>query len=109
MTIERPMLFPDPTRRRFLSQAAAGLAAGGTVLALAAASPTPAAAAPKEALDGSKASPELCDAVVDLRESHDRLEAAKARVTADDLKMVEWAELNPEPNDRRAKKKWKRK
>ena len=51
MTTERPMLPPvDPTRRRFLSQAA-GVAAGGTVLALAAIPPTPAAAAPAGALD----------------------------------------------------------
>jgi hypothetical protein len=40
----------DPTRRGFLSQAA-GVAAGGTVLALAAIPPTPAAAAPAGALD----------------------------------------------------------
>ena len=42
------------TRRRFLSQAA-GAAAGGTVLALAAIPPVARAAAPREALDGSKA------------------------------------------------------
>jgi hypothetical protein len=40
----------DPTRRGFLSQAA-GAAVGGTVLALSAIPPTPAAAAPAGALD----------------------------------------------------------
>ena|ERR1700681_4466678 len=46
MTIERPMFPPvDPTRRRFLSQVA-GVAAGGTVLALATIPPASAAAAP---------------------------------------------------------------
>jgi hypothetical protein len=54
-------------------------------------------------------SPALRDAVVALRESHERLEAAKARFTADDLKMAEWHELNPEPTNRRARKKWRRK
>jgi hypothetical protein len=45
-------MFPpvDPTRRRFLSQAA-GIAAGGTALALATGSPRPAAAAPTSPLD----------------------------------------------------------
>ena len=44
MTIERPMFPPiAPTRRRFLSQAA-GVAAGGTVLALAALPPASAGA-----------------------------------------------------------------
>jgi hypothetical protein len=51
MTIERPMFPPvDSTRRRFLSQAA-GVAAGGTVLALAAIPPSPAQTAPAGALD----------------------------------------------------------
>ena len=46
MTIERPMFPPrDPTRRRFLSQAA-GVAVGGTVLARVATQPLPAVAAP---------------------------------------------------------------
>jgi hypothetical protein len=42
--------FVDPTRRRFLSQAA-GVAAGGTVLALATIPPAPAMAAPAGPLD----------------------------------------------------------
>jgi hypothetical protein len=62
MTIERPMFPPvDPTRRHFLSQAA-GVAAGGTVLALAI--PAPAAAnAPR----GRSANP---DPVFGLIEAH---------------------------------------
>lgn len=51
MTIERPMFPPvDSTRRRFLSQAA-GVAAGGTVLALATIPPASAAAAPASSPD----------------------------------------------------------
>lgn len=51
MTLARPMFPPvDPTRRHFLSQAA-GVAAGGTVLALATIPPAPAAAAPARLLD----------------------------------------------------------
>ena len=101
-----------PSRRLFLSHAA-GLAAGGTVLALAVVSPTPAAAAlPTDlALSAAKASPALRTAVAALNESFDRLEAAKAVFAADDLKMVEWSELHPEPNpkNRRAQKKyWRR-
>src|SRR5712664_2758638 len=85
-----------PSRRLFLSHAA-GLAAGGTVLALAVVSPTPAAAAlPTDlALSAAKASPALRTAVAALNESFDRLEAAKAVFAADDLKMVEWSELHP--------------
>jgi hypothetical protein len=45
-----------PTRRRFLSTAA-GIAAGGTVLALATIPPALAAAAPAGPLDGASASP----------------------------------------------------
>jgi hypothetical protein len=45
----------DSTRRRFLSQAA-GVAAGGTVLALATITPGPSTAAPATPLDASKAS-----------------------------------------------------
>ena len=102
----------DTTRRHFLSQAA-GLAAGGTVLALATVTPMPAAAAmPTDlAMSAAKASPELRTAVAALNESFDLLEAAKAVFTADDLKMAEWTELHPEPNpkNKRAQKKyWRR-
>jgi hypothetical protein len=68
----------DPTRRRFLSQTA-GAAAGGTVLALATIPHARATAAPAVPLDPANASPALRDAGVALRESHERLEAAKAR------------------------------
>jgi len=85
------------------------VAAGGTVLALATITPGPSTAAPASPLDASKASPALRDAVVALRESHERLRLAKARFTADDLKMAEWHELNPEPTNRRARKRWRRK
>jgi hypothetical protein len=95
----------DPTRRRFLSNAA-GVAAGGTVLALV---PAPAIAAPATALDPANASPALRAAAIAMDEAHDRLKAAKAWFTADDLKMAEWRELNPEPTNSRAKKKWRRK
>jgi hypothetical protein len=43
------------------------------------------------------------------RVSHDRLEAAKARFTADDQKMAEWMDNNPEPAGKRAKKRHWRK
>jgi hypothetical protein len=57
MTIERPM-FPsvDPTRRRFLTQAA-GAAAGGTALALATVSATADAAAPVASVASSDVDP----------------------------------------------------
>jgi hypothetical protein len=50
MTIRRPMFPPCSTRRHFLS-GAAGVAAGGTPLALATIPPAPAADAPASALD----------------------------------------------------------
>jgi hypothetical protein len=96
------------TRRSFLSNAA-GLAAVGTALALATIKPAPVAAAPREALDGSKASPALRTAFTALDEANDRLTAAQARFTADDLKMVEWRANNPGPAERRAKKRHWRK
>jgi hypothetical protein len=66
MTIERPMFPPvDPTRRRFLSQAA-GVAAGGTVLALATIPFASAAAAPAG----------LADPVFGLIEAHRTARAA---------------------------------
>jgi hypothetical protein len=50
MTLQRPMFPPvDPTRRRFLTQAA-GVAAGGAVLAVASAPPALAAAGPASPL-----------------------------------------------------------
>jgi hypothetical protein len=94
------------TRRGFLSSAA-GLAAGGTALALATVTPLPAAAAPK-ALDGSKASPALRAAVRALDEVNDRLTAAKAKFDEADMKMAAWTEANPEPEGKRPLKRWSR-
>jgi hypothetical protein len=57
MTETRPMFPPvDPTRRRFLSQAA-GVAAGGTVLALATVSAAADAAEPVTSLASSNVDP----------------------------------------------------
>jgi hypothetical protein len=102
-------MFPpvDPTRRRFLSQAA-GVAAGGTVLALATMSPASTVAAPASALDPAKASPALRAAVIALDEAHGRLKEANAAVSADDATVTKWRELNPKPTGRRAVKNWAR-
>ena len=62
-------------------------------------------------MSAAKAGPELRTAVAALNESFDRLAAANAKFTADDLKMAEWSELHPEPNpkNKRAQKKyWRR-
>jgi hypothetical protein len=96
------------TRRRFLSQAA-GVAAGGAVLALATIPPASAVASPAGSLDASKASPALRAAARALDEAHERLKAAKARFAADDLKVAEWQANNPAPLKGRAHKRWVRK
>jgi hypothetical protein len=99
------------SRRSFLTKTAGLAAAGSTILALATMPTAATAGAPAKALDVPEASPALRDAVVALRESHDLLEAAKAKFTADDMKMAEWSELHPEPSpkNRRAQKKyWRR-
>src|SRR5258708_30670117 len=96
------------TRRRFLSQAA-GVAAGGTALALATIPPAAAVAAPANLLDPTKASPELRAAALSLDEAHERLKAAKARFSADLIKVSEWTASNPEPLSKRARKRWSRK
>jgi hypothetical protein len=78
------------SRRVFLTKTA-GLAAGGAALvggSAIAASPNQALAATAEPLDSSKASPVLRDAIIALRESHESLEAARARFVADDLKVA---------------------
>jgi hypothetical protein len=98
MTLARPM-FPD--RRGFLSLVGASAAA--------AVIPQPALADSRKPLDAAKASPALRAAVRALDDSNDRLTAAKARFEADDLKMVEWRELNPKPTNGRALKRWWRK
>jgi hypothetical protein len=104
-TIAAPV---DPTRRRFLSNAA-GMAAGGTVLALAIFPPASAIASSARSLDASKASPALRAAVRALDEAHERLKAAKAQFVADDLKVAEWQANNPTPLKGRAHKRWVRK
>jgi hypothetical protein len=96
------------SRRRFLSNAA-GIAAGGTVLALATIPPAPAVAAPASPLDPANASPALRAAAIALDEAHERLEAAKARFITDDAKVSDWVKDNPEPAKGRARKRWARK
>jgi hypothetical protein len=44
-----------------------------------------------------------------LDEAHERLKAAKTRFVADDLKVAEWRDNNPEPLNGRARKRWVRK
>jgi hypothetical protein len=104
--LNTPISQVDATsRRRFLSQAA-GVAAGGAVLALATVSPQPAVAAPTGALDPASASPALHDAVCALDDAGEAWKTAKAAYVAEDLKAYEWRQANPEPKDRRAKKKY---
>jgi hypothetical protein len=94
------------SRRRFLSQAA-GVAAGGAVLALATI-PAPAAAAPVGPLDPANASPALRAAAIALDEAHQRLKEARAAFDAADMLPAEWRRSNPEPTGRRALKRWQR-
>jgi hypothetical protein len=69
MTLSRPMFPPvDPTRRRFLSQAA-GVAAGGSALALATIPPVSAAAAPASLLDAANASPDPVFGAIEARKA----------------------------------------
>jgi hypothetical protein len=95
------------SRRRFLSQAA-GVAAGGSVLALATITPAPAAGAPASALDAANASPALRAATIALDEAHGRMKEARAAFDAADKLPEEWQRLNPEPTGRRAIKRWNR-
>jgi hypothetical protein len=97
----------EAMRRRFLSQAA-GVAAVGTVLALAAIPPASAAAAPAGALDASNASPALRAAAIALDEARGRLKEARAAFDAADKLPGEWRRLNPRPTGRRAIKRWGR-
>ena len=60
-------------------------------------------------LDLTKIGPALRAAVNALAEASDALEAAKARFAADDAKVSEWCENNPEPEKGRARKRWVRK
>lgn len=100
----------DPTRRRFLTVAAIGSMIGAGSLAAAAMAPNvpAAAAAPKGVPDDSKASPELRTAARALAASNDRLTAAKAVFDEADRKMEAWTEANPEPERKRAHKRWSR-
>jgi hypothetical protein len=109
MTLSRPMFPPvDSTRRRFLSQAA-GVATGGTVLALATFPPAAGAAVPASPLAPANASPALRAAAIALGDAHESLEAAKARFIAADAKVSDWVKGNPEPAKGRARKRWARK
>lgn len=96
-----------PSRRRFLSKAA-GVAAGGTVLALATIPPALAAAAPAATLDATRASPALKAAVQVLDDALDRAKEARRAFDAADRLPGEWRKLNPKPTDRRAIKRWNR-
>lgn len=94
----------NTTRRRFLSQAA-GVAAGGTALALAAIPPATAASAPASSLEGPY-SPALVDASRALQHAHDALLAAGAVYEAADAKANEWERQHPQPRSRRGVRKW---
>jgi hypothetical protein len=93
------------TRRRFLSQAA-GVAAGGTVLALATVRPSMAATAPASPLNAANVSPALSAAARALDDAGDAWKAAKAAYVAEDQKACEWQEANPVPKDPRARKRY---
>jgi hypothetical protein len=95
------------SRRRFLTNVA-GVAAGGTVLALATIPPASAAAAPTGSLDASNASPALRAAAIALDDAHGRLKEALAAFDVADKLPEEWRRLNPKPTDRRAVKRWER-
>jgi hypothetical protein len=67
--------------------------------------PALATAAPAVTLDGAKASPALRAAARSLDRAGEAWKTAKAAFAAEDLKDLEWHEANPEPVERRAKKK----
>src|SRR5437879_1843917 len=93
------------TRRRFLSQAA-GVAAGGTVLALAAIQPADAMAAPASLQDTIKAFPALRPATIALDDARERLREASAAYHEVDIRLEEWGLQHPAPRRRRAFQKW---
>jgi hypothetical protein len=100
-------MFPpvNPTRRRFLTQAA-GVAAGGAALAVATVSPALAKATPaslQAIIDGF---PALKDAALALDDANDVLIAARAAERAIDDKLERWAEGHPMPQKRRAYRRW---
>ncbi|MEH2569668.1 twin-arginine translocation signal domain-containing protein [Bradyrhizobium sp. AZCC 2289] len=91
-----------PSRRRFLTNAAA-VAAGGAVMALATIQPAPASP-----LDPANASPALRAAAIALDDAHSRLKEARAAFDAADRLPEEWRRLNPKPTGSRAIKRWNR-
>jgi hypothetical protein len=93
------------SRRRFLSHAA-GIAAGGTVLALATIPPASAGATLASPMDGTNASPALRAAARALDDAHERLKAASAANDAAYTKADAWLEENPEPKSKRGRKRW---
>ena len=98
----------DPTRRRFLSQPA-GVAVGGTVLAVAAIPPVARAAAPFGVLgpaDPSNISPALLAEARGLDDAHGRVKAATAANDAANATFDTWALENPEPESKRGKRRW---
>ena len=99
----------DTTRRLFLSSAA-GLAAGGTALALAIPSASSASAAAQVLAqpDTANANLELREAVSKLMDAHDELVVARARVVEADTKMDAWHDENPQPDGKRPYKRWAR-
>jgi hypothetical protein len=107
MTIERPM-FPsvDPTRRGFLSNAA-GIAAGGAVLALATVQPRAALAAPPASLPSlGDDFPAMVPAVVALEGAISRLKQASAAYFEIDARLEEWSRMHPMPLGRRKVQRW---
>lgn len=91
-----------PTTRRQFSKWLAASAGCGAAAAL------PATAAPVGPLGSSDARPELRDAARALDQAHERLKVAKTRFNADDLKLSDWRENNPEPLSKRGRKRWAR-
>jgi hypothetical protein len=97
-----------PTSRRgFLAQAA-GVAAGGSVLALATIPPAAAAGPSALVLDGTKINQELRDLVQALQDADEALTTAEAAYDADSALYEGWLKRNPERtgNNRRAHRKW---
>jgi hypothetical protein len=98
MTIERPTFPPvDPTRRRFL------VVTGGAAAALA---PTVARAASPPA---SQINPALYTAGDALKGAHGALMEARCAYSQAWAPVIAWEEANPQPADRLALNRWRRK
>ncbi len=97
--IDHPIMFPprDPTRRRFLTVAAAASVAGAGSLAAAAMAPNVPHAVP---------SPALRAAIRALDLAHAELVKAKAANTAAWDLAERWEFDNPEPDSKRGKRRW---